>query len=753
MTTFRSCSIPALVAPACATLVVAASATAQTGWQRVPLLPHVSHAAAAFDTLRGELVVSGGEAYSGLQGETWTFDGVEWRRPAPGPAPAPRRDAAMAFDPARGVMVLFGGAAGSSVLGDTWEWNGATWAQRAPTHAPTARHGHAMAFDGSRQRVLLFGGLTASFAESDETWNWDGSDWARFAPQHRPPPRAGAAMAYDAQRDRVVLFGGSCFQLGPCWRMDTWEWNGVDWIDRTQPYPAPTPSPRWQHGMAFDAARGRIAVFGGSDEPNHYKDDCWEWDGAAWSERILPARPVGRLGHAFAFDAAAGRLLAFGGETWLGLASDTWALDASGWRRLHRGQQPPASPLPLSAAAYDARRDTIVWFGGYSPQQQTWEWNGERWWFVRDDRGPWSAEELQLAWLPTRGRTIAHSPVLYAIAESTWEYDGSTWTDLAPPHTPGVGRGFALALDPRFDRLVLFGGTDASGVRAATWWFDGSDWTPANPPIAPPARADHAMALDVPRGRVVLFGGNDGIALLGDTWEWDGSTWIPRIPTTAPAARHHHRMTFDHARRRTILYDHLAPGVATGETWEWDGVDWTLRATAQQPQDIAEVECVADVRRGGVVLHGPSAGTWRYAPVAPGAFTAFGSGCAPAGPVPAIAPVLEQRPFVGSTFELGLHGLPGPIAFAAFGCSNTTFFGVLPLPLDLGPFGQPGCSLLVQPDHVVALPLATGAGVWRIAIAANPALVGARFFVQAFGFDAAGRAAATRGGAGVLGAP
>ena len=41
--------------------------------------------------------------------------------------------------------------------------------------------------------------------------------------------RDGPALAYDAARGRVVLFGGS----GGGYLADTWEWDGNDWIQRT----------------------------------------------------------------------------------------------------------------------------------------------------------------------------------------------------------------------------------------------------------------------------------------------------------------------------------------------------------------------------------------------------------------------------------------------------------------------------------------------------------------------------------------
>ena len=55
-----------------------------------------------------------------------------------------------------------------------------------------------------------------------------------------------------------MLFGG----YGGSYRGDTWEWDGTVWVDKT---PATSPSARDAHAMAYDSARGRIVLFGGTE--------------------------------------------------------------------------------------------------------------------------------------------------------------------------------------------------------------------------------------------------------------------------------------------------------------------------------------------------------------------------------------------------------------------------------------------------------------------------------------------------------
>src|SRR5436309_145576 len=87
-------------------------------------------------------------------------------------------------------------------------------------------------------------------------------------------PRDRHAMAYDSARGRVVLFGGS--GLG-----DTWEWDGTSWTQRA----SSGPPPRYKHAMAYDSARGRVVLFGGDGAAGPYLADTWEWDGTAWTQR------------------------------------------------------------------------------------------------------------------------------------------------------------------------------------------------------------------------------------------------------------------------------------------------------------------------------------------------------------------------------------------------------------------------------------------------------------------------------------
>ncbi len=270
-----------------------------------------------FDDTRRRAVLFGGLDRYGRPGGLWEWDGLAWHHRAEPGGPGSVGSHAMAFDAARGQVVVFGGAMGPSV---TWLWDGRAWTQGAG--GPSARHWSAMASDPLRQRVVLFGGNDATGLLGD-TWEWDGTAWTQRGPANAPSPRVGAAMAWDPVRQRVVLFGGVFhrYQAGIFTvvdRDDTWEWDGVNWLQRR---PAVTPLGRSRHGMAWDGARQRVVMaggyqsYGGKHISTHALPDAWEWDGVGWTS-VPAAASAGSM--AMAWDAVRQRLVTVGDQgTWL----------------------------------------------------------------------------------------------------------------------------------------------------------------------------------------------------------------------------------------------------------------------------------------------------------------------------------------------------------------------------------------------------------------------------------------------------
>lgn len=113
-------------------------------------------------------------------------------------------------------------------------------------------------------------------------------------------------MAYDTVRGVTVLFGGN-FDL-----RDTWEWDGVNWIQRS---PTSRPSGRYGHSMAYDSTKSVTLLFGGLSGL-HTNDDTWEWDGTNWTQRNPLTDPVPRYFHALVYDSTRGAIVAYGGTNY-----------------------------------------------------------------------------------------------------------------------------------------------------------------------------------------------------------------------------------------------------------------------------------------------------------------------------------------------------------------------------------------------------------------------------------------------------
>jgi len=273
-------------------------------------------------------VAVGGTDWNVAFGETWEYDGTNWTLREDLPYSPARIRPAVAYDSDRQVTVLFGG----SNLGDTeffndiWEYDGSQWLQRSVPYPPAPRNGAAMAYDPVRKHLVLFGGycLGCSTPFLDSTCEYDGTQWTKRYPAHHPEARETAHMVFDAARGKVVLFGGGR-SAGNVVYGDTWEWDGDDWTQRLD-LPA-SPSARWAHNMAYDEDRQRVILFGGLTGTIGAFDDTWEYDGQTWTQVTAWPRPSARWDFGLAYDPLNKRTVLFGGMYWddgFGWFGDTW---------------------------------------------------------------------------------------------------------------------------------------------------------------------------------------------------------------------------------------------------------------------------------------------------------------------------------------------------------------------------------------------------------------------------------------------
>jgi len=318
--TRRSLRAPALA------IVAALLAVSATPRERQETPPRVARPGFAYDPVRRVTVLFGGVSDEGAYPGTWEWNGAEWReRKIAGPSP--RANHGMTYDARRRVIVLFGGEGPDGrTLGDTWEYDGVAW-RRASERGPSPRAGFGIAYDGARGRTVIHGGFADGGAQPlTDTWVWDGSTWTRVAVTG-PSGTTFHRMVYDAHRQRVVAFGG---RGGGG---ETWEWDGSSWTKA----PVAGPPPRDHHAMAYDSRARRVVVFGGGrqlpgggyDRARLWLTDLWAWDGEHWTLRSEEGPPSRGGQPGLAYDAARDRLVLFGG----GALDGTWEWTGAGWER------------------------------------------------------------------------------------------------------------------------------------------------------------------------------------------------------------------------------------------------------------------------------------------------------------------------------------------------------------------------------------------------------------------------------------
>ncbi|MEZ5963891.1 MAG: kelch repeat-containing protein [Planctomycetota bacterium] len=247
--------------------------------------------------------------------------------------------------------------------------------------------------------------------------------------------------------------------------------------------------------------------------------------------------------------------------------------------------------------AYDELRGRVVMFGGITGRGttytggllETWEWaNGS--WVRRADvtTQPGQVDSSRgMVWnTAEQAVQLVTFPSATAMAD-LWEWKGRIWQRPSPATRPAFRQHFATAYDETRQRLVMWGGSDASGAQLDVWEFDGTDWEAPPGGPGPSGRNEPGLAWDGVRGKIILFGGREVVGGLArnDMWEWDGVAWTQITPATVPTARNGHSMTWDPVRRRVVLFggSTSTPGTVFNDTWEWDGTNWSRITTAASP--------------------------------------------------------------------------------------------------------------------------------------------------------------------------
>lgn len=323
-------------------------------------------------------------------------------------------------------------------------------------------------------------------------------------------------------------------------------------------------------------------------------------------ERILSVQsPSARYVHGMSYDSSRGVMVLFGGDgTGKQRLNDTWEFDGSNWVQVQAPSGSPPGRVNISQAmVYDSYRHKTVLFGGLARagyMNDTWEYDGSTWSQINTLDYPPGRDAHAMVYDSYRHVTVlfgGYSPT-NSFLNDTWEYDGSNWHHIYPPQSPPGRHHFGMAYDSLRHVIVLFGGHGATSPQMSdTWEYDGSTWRQVTTAQSPSPREDHSMAYDAQLGVVVLFGGtNNGVNPLDDTWEYNGTDWSHASPTISPSARLGFPLAYDSIRGKVVLF---GGGYWTSrlqvnrETWEYgldsgaaNGILQEARLDGGMPYDI-----------------------------------------------------------------------------------------------------------------------------------------------------------------------
>lgn len=351
------------------------------------------------------------------------------------------------------------------------------------------------------------------------------------------------------------------------------------------------PSPRGEVAGVWDAANGRLVIFGGDEgmpencraQPE-FLSETWAFSTDCDSfEQLTEEGPTPRTRSAVTLDRERNRMIVHGGRFRDGLSgrydmlNDMWALDlgTDTWRQLSTEGGPTARVNHAMVVA----GDVLVLYGGntspdgtaYRSQTDLWtfdmvteEWNRLE---ARAEPGARQFHAMTVssagdkAWVYAGGGDGAFFGEFF---EDLWELDLGTyeWTLLheGGRDAPTLRIWPNMELHEPSNRLVMWGGHDDSQLAAPTnelWAYDLADNTwerlqagdefnrvanafcdyPADfttVDVSAPERRYASAAAMTDSGELITFGGKTDCGQINDVWSYnfDSNLWTERSAAT-----------------------------------------------------------------------------------------------------------------------------------------------------------------------------------------------------------------------------
>ncbi|MFT3842141.1 MAG: kelch repeat-containing protein [Myxococcaceae bacterium] len=360
----------------------------------------------------------------------------------------------------------------------------------------------------------------------------------------------------------------------------------------------------------------------GRDDFFRTPGDTWEYDGTHWQQITPVQTPVPRYLTYGYFDTALAKVISFGGIVTGGQDYRSGSIELRTWDGSTWGRPTLAVPTLSTNASgvYDPVRQRTVFLGSpaWNSDYATWEWDGSKWAGITLSPQPSMRQSAAMVFDDALGKSVLFGGcdfVAYQASSETWLYDGASWTQVAlSGASPGARCNAMMAYDARRKKVVLFGGRDATAHASFddTWEFDGTTWTQLAPAHSPPLRMMAAMTYDTTHGQVVLFGGADGISItFDDTWTFDGSDWTQQVPAHTPRGRWGSTLANDTLGRGVLMVAGCVDNPShpfdfgTDDVWWWNGSDWS-ELPMGRPSHHCGSAAVVDPAHGQLVMAGGS---------------------------------------------------------------------------------------------------------------------------------------------------
>lgn len=230
-----------------------------------------------------------------------------------------------------------------------------------------------------------------------------------------------------------------------------------------------------------------------------------------------------------------------------------------------------------SGFAYDAHRRVTVLYGGYGP---------------------------------------------FGYVNDTWEWNGTTWTQKSPPHTPGKRSNHKMCYDSDRKRIYLWGGIGGelppiSGQLADLWAYDGSDWVLLNNSLvahnSPYPTSTPEITYDSARGKLVMVRNLSSTTENSETYEYDpdSNQWILKVANNGFPAGYGGAIGYDPNRNRVVHYYGASGGFGVVKmTGRYNGTSWTQDAVTTPQMPFTHM--AYDSTRRRLVIFGANYGSTSY---------------------------------------------------------------------------------------------------------------------------------------------